>query len=116
LTVSDIFIVPIRPAQGDLDALDGLADDVDKISFINPVLKAWVVLNFCPTNPQTTDAKDARNLLQKYSAFRVAETLMHDRKAFRDAQAEGLSVLEWKDEKASESIRNLKREIVYGHA
>ena len=116
LTVSDIFIVPIRPAQGDLDALDGLADDVDKISFINPVLKAWVVLNFCPTNPQTTDAKDARNLLQKYSAFKVAETLMHDRKAFRDAQAEGLSVLEWKDEKASESIRNLKREIVYGHA
>jgi chromosome partitioning protein len=116
LTVSDIFIVPIRPAQGDLDALDGLAEDVDKISFINPGLKAWVVLNFCPTNPQTTDAKDARNLLQKYSAFKVAETLMHDRKAFRDAQAEGLSVLEWKDEKAAESIRNLKKEIVNGDA
>jgi chromosome partitioning protein len=46
----------------------------------------------------------------------VAETLMHDRKAFRDAQAEGLSVLEWKDEKAAESIRNLKKEIVYGNA
>jgi len=113
LAIADVLLSPLRPSQYDLDTLPHLAEVYSLARDFNQNIKAHLVLNLCPTNPVIKEAEEAKAYLQEFPEFQLAETLIYDRKAYRDSIAEGRSVLEWKDEKAAESIRLLLKEVLH---
>ncbi len=112
LSVADILLSPLRPSQYDLDTVPHLSEVYSLAKDFNQNLRAYLVLNLCPTNPVVKEAEEAKTYLADYSEFILAKTLIYDRKAYRDSIAEGQCVLEWKDEKAAASIRLLLKEIL----
>ena len=112
LSAADILLSPIRPSQYDLDTVPHLAEVYSKAKDFNQKLKAYLVLNLCPTNPVVREAEEAQAYLKDFSEFDVAQTRIYDRKAYRDSVAEGQSAIEWKDKKAADSIRLLVKEVV----
>jgi chromosome partitioning protein len=112
LAVADVLVSPLRPSQYDLDTLPHLAEVFSMAKDFNARLNAYLVLNLCPTNPVVTEAEEAQAYLREFPEFVLAETLINDRKAYRDSISEGRSVLEWKDPKAADSIRSLIREVL----
>lgn len=114
MTVADILISPARPSQYDLDTLPHLADIYSQAKDINPKLVGYLVLNLCPTNPVVKEVSAAQDFLSDYPEFKLAKTLVYDRKAYRDSISEGKSVLEWIDNKAKSEIERLVEEIIHG--
>ncbi len=114
MTVADILISPARPSQYDLDTLPHLAEVYSQAKDLNPKLAGYLVLNLCPTNPVIKEVAAAKEFLADYPEFKLANTLVYDRKAYRDAISEGKSVLEWTDAKAKHEIETLVEEIIHG--
>lgn len=114
MTVANILISPARPSQYDLDTLPHLAEVYSQAKDINPKLSGFLVLNLCPTNPVIKEVAAAQEFLSDYPEFKLAATLVYDRKAYRDSISEGKSVLEWSDAKAKHEIEALVEEIIHG--
>ena len=114
MTVADVLISPARPSQYDLDTLPHLAEVYSQAKDLNPKLAGYLVLNLCPTNPVIKEVAAAQEFLADYPEFKLANTLVYDRKAYRDAISEGKSVLEWTDAKAKHEIEALVGEIING--
>jgi chromosome partitioning protein len=114
MVVADIVISPSRPSQYDLDTLPHLTEVYLQAQDLNPNLRGYLVLNMSPTNPVIKEADDAREYLSDFPEFQLAETLIHDRKAFRDCIGEGKTVFEWRDPKARDEMERLMEEITNG--
>ncbi|RXJ72081.1 cobyrinic acid ac-diamide synthase [Veronia nyctiphanis] len=114
MVVADILLSPSRPSQYDLDTLPHLAEVFIQAQDLNPTLKGYLVLNMCPTNPVIKEAEDARTYLNEFPEFSMANSMVYDRKAFRDCISEGRTVFEWKDAKAKQEIEALMEEVFHG--
>lgn len=114
MTVADIMISPARPSQYDLDTLPHLAEVYSQAKDLNSKLAGYLILNLCPTNPVVKEVAAAQEFLADYPEFKLASTLVYDRKAYRDSISEGRSVLEWSDAKAKNEIEALVQEIIHG--
>ena len=112
LMVSDVFIVPCRPSQPDLDTIPIVAGIVKSIKSLNKKLEAYCVLTMSSTNPSVKEIKDSRTLLEGYPELNLVDTIISDRKVYRDAIAMGLSVIETSNVKAKTEIENLVNEIL----
>jgi chromosome partitioning protein len=115
LMVADLLIIPSRPSQPDLDTVPVILDSVSFAARVNKSLKVCCVLTMTPTNPKITETEDSKLFLEKFTNVKVLKTTIGDRKTYRDAISEGLSVIEKNDSKASFEIENLLEEILnYG--
>lgn len=114
LLAADIFIVPCRPSQPDLDTMPIILDVFNAARDINEALTAYCVLTQCPNNPSVTEINDARTYLNNYPAIQTLNALTFDRKVYRDAISLGLSVTELDNDKAAVEINSLITEIL-GH-
>lgn len=114
MIVADVLISPSRPSQYDLDTLPHLAEVFLQAKDLNPLLRGFLVLNMCPTNPVIKEAQDAQSYLSDFPEFTMANTLVYDRKAYRDCISEGKTVFEWKDNKTRDEINALMEEICHG--
>ena len=112
MTAADILIVPFRPSQPDLDTLPALDTIVEEALDINPDLKVFAALTMAPTNPTIDEVREAREYLADYPKFRFLKTIISDRKSYRDAMSEGLSVVEMKNPKAAGEIDVLVQEVL----
>lgn len=112
MLAADVLISPARPSQYDLDTLPHLVEVFTNSKMYNEGLRGFLVLNLCPTNPVIKEAQDARTYLVDFPEFRLAGSLIHDRKAYRDSVSDGRTVLEWRDKKAANEIRSLMNEIL----
>ena len=61
---------------------------------LNPDLKAYIVINRASANPKNNEVSEAKKFIAKYPIFKLLNTVIHDRKLFRDAIIGGLSVSE----------------------
>ena len=113
LMITDLLIIPCRPSQPDLDTVPVILDSVSIAKRINKSLKVCCVLTMTPTNPKISETEDSRNFLAKFSSIKILDTTISDRKTYRDAISEGLSVIEKNDNKASIEIENLLKEIIH---
>ena len=111
LAVSDVFIVPFIPRSFDIWTLEKVVQLIGEMSAANPELIAVAVLN--KTDPKGSDNDDARSFLSEdekaRELLRVLDTPLGHRKAYANAAAKGLSVVELrpKDPKAIEEMQNL---------
>jgi len=106
-----VLLVPFRPSQPDLDTLSNLQEIITQAKDLNPDLVVYGLLTMAPTNPVVHEADEAREYLQDYPEIKLLETIIRDRKVYRDAMSEGMGVIEMNNPKAAEEIQSLMREI-----
>jgi len=105
LTVADVVLIPVKPRSFDLWGVDQTADLVKEAREINNRLRAITVLN--EADPQGKDNQAAADALSEVQGIELAPLQIVRRKAFPNAAAAGLSVLEYDDAKASDEFHQL---------
>jgi len=110
LTVSDVFLVPFQPKSFDIWTAAKVAELVLEATSLNPKLKTYVFINCAAT--RGSDNKDAMAILEKIEGLILLQETVGLRKAFSNATAEGLGVIEIKtDKKAINEINALHNAI-----
>lgn len=105
LTVAEVVLIPVKPWIFDLWGVDQTADLVKEAREINEGLRAIVVLN--EADAQGKDKGSAAEALREVDGLELAPVIILRRKAFPNASAAGLSVLEYDDSKAHEELSQL---------
>lgn len=112
MTVADSLLIPIQASQFDTWTLESMAELVNQARGINPDLVAYVCVNRASSNPRVGELDEAGKLLDEYEAFKMLETALRDRIAFRHAARSGQSVAEAdSDDKAAREVSALHREV-----
>jgi chromosome partitioning protein len=111
LTVSDLVLIPVQPRSFDLWAVDMMIELLQEAREVNESLRAVSVLN--AADAQGKDNESASALLSKRAPdIEHASQIIVRRKAFPNAAAAGLSVLEYDDPKAREELTCLAEAIL----
>lgn len=106
LTVSEIFLVPFQPKSFDIWTAEKVSELIGEAVALNEDLIAYAVIN-CAAS-RGTDNEDAKKILSKAEGLRLLPATLGLRKAFSNATAEGLGVIEMRaDKKAHDEINAL---------
>jgi chromosome partitioning protein len=108
LLLSDLALVPMIPAPGDLWATNQLLELVDQARSINAELDVRVVPNMVQATALASAALEALARIH----LPVTETHITLRTAYRQALTEGTTVLGLKDAKAIEESERLVDEVL----
>lgn len=112
MSAADVLIVPFRPSQPDLDTLPALQDIIAMALDLNSKLRVKALLTMAPTNPIVNETQDAKIYLADYPVLKLMNTIIRDRKIYRDCMSEGKGVVEMDNGKARGEIQCLVQEIV----
>lgn len=112
LQVADKLIVPTQPSQADLEVLPFILKMFNTYHKDNEKLEPYIVVNKAPSNSKSTEVAEALELLQKMPKFKILNTVIRERKTFRDASAKGLSVTEMNSSKAKDEFNEFLVEIL----
>lgn len=116
LTVADLVLIPVRPRSFDLWGVDQTADLIHEAREINEALRAVVVLNEADAPSGSRRGKDneaALDALGEVAGVSVLPGVLARRKAYPNAAAGGLSVLETGDPKAREEFGRLIESLFF---
>ncbi len=111
MTAATLLLVPFRPSQPDLDTLPNLQEIITQAKDLNPDLKVYGLITMAPTNPVIHETEEAREYLQDYPEIQLLNTILRDRKIYLDAMSDGMGVVEMGNQKATEEIESLMKEI-----
>lgn len=113
LTVSDIFLVPFQPKSFDIWTSEKVSELVQEAKILNEKLKTYAFINCAGS--RGSDNEDAQQILSKVKGLLLLNVTVGLRKAFSNATAEGLGVIETKkDKKAIEEIKALYNAVFIG--
>lgn len=102
LTVSELVIIPVQPRSFDVWGVDQTAELILEAREINEQLRAVVVIN--NADSQGKDNEAAAEALREIKGVELLPHVIVRRKAFPNAAASGLSVLEYDDAKARDEF------------
>lgn len=107
LTIADIFLAPFQPRSLDVWTIGKVVSLINEIKTVNHNLKAFAVIN--RADPQGIDNQDAADIIKETEGIIYLSTAIGQRKAFANAAAEGLGIIELKaqDKKAIAEIKQL---------
>jgi chromosome partitioning protein len=111
MVVANKMIVTVRPSQFDLDTLPHMSELVEQARDLNPELDVRSLLTQVPTNPGVTERADSEDYLSDYPELKPLQTVVFERKAYRDVIGEGRGVVEWTNPKARAEIQELAAEV-----
>ena len=112
LLVADKIVIPTQPSQTDIEVLPFVLKLINTAKQANTKLEAFVVLNKAPSNSKSTEVEAAQELLNTIKSIKTLKTIIRDRKQFRDAMIDGLSVLEMNSSKAKDEFNDFLVEII----
>ena len=112
LQVSDKLIVPTQPSQADVEVLPFVLKLFNTYHTVNEKLQPYLVVNKAPSNTRSTEVADSIELLGTLPKFKLLNTIIRDRKQFRDATIQGLSVMEMGSSKARDEFNDFLVEIL----
>ncbi len=106
LTVSDIFLVPVKPMSFDIWTIDQVSRLVNEAKTLNDKLIAYAFINCA--GARGSDNHEAQSILAKAEGLTLLPVTIGLRKAFSNATAEGLGIAELKgDPKAINEMYSL---------
>jgi chromosome partitioning protein len=111
MTAAHVLLVPFRPSQPDLDTLPNLQEIITQAKDLNSELTVYGLLTMAPTNPVINETEEAREYLSDYPEINLLNTILRDRKVYRDAMSEGMGVTELGNPKAVDEVESLMQEI-----
>ncbi|WP_241238658.1 ParA family protein [Burkholderia gladioli] len=111
LVASQLLITPTQASQADLETLPKVNELVSLARGLNPDLKAHAVLSRAPSNPMIREVEDAKELLAEFDQLVLADSVIRDRKIYRDALLSGNGVIELSNSQAKAEIQLLVQEF-----
>lgn len=107
LTIADVFLAPFQPRSLDVWTIGKVVSLINEIKTVNQNLKTFAVIN--RADPQGVDNQDAADIIKETEGIVYLPTTIGQRKAFANAAAEGLGIIELKtqDKKAITEIKQL---------
>lgn len=112
LLITDKLVVPTQASLLDLEVLPYIDEKIKIAQKDNEDLKAFVVINKAPTNPKSSEIEQAKSYIADYPNFKLLQTVLRDRKQFRDAIVESKSVSEMNSSKAKDELNEMLIEIL----
>lgn len=110
LTVSDVFLVPFQPKSFDIWTTSKVSALVEEAKALNEKLISYVFIN-CG-GARGSDNDDAKEILAKAEGLKLLPCTIGLRKAFSNATAEGLGIIELNtDPKAVFEMRALYKAV-----
>jgi chromosome partitioning protein len=111
LSIATLLLVPFIPRSFDIWTLDKVSTLVEEMRAANPSLAAYVFIN--RADPRGQDNADTADALRECQGLRFVHTPLGSRKAYSNAAAQGLGVLELKpqDPKATEEMLTLYQSV-----
>lgn len=111
MTVADIMLIPFRPKRRDLKTLPDVEVLVKLATSVNPAIQVRACITQCPSLPsQVQRILDAKEACKDFG-LTTLEAVTMARNAYDDADENGMSVLEYDDEKAIEEINAIAIEL-----
>ncbi|MFC0402552.1 division plane positioning ATPase MipZ [Paraburkholderia rhizosphaerae] len=111
MAVANLLLVPTKASQADLETFSKINELIGLARGLNPELKAVALLSIAPTNPVIREVEDARELLAEFAQLELADTIIRDRKVYRDALLAGKGVIELDNSQARAEIQLLAQEF-----
>lgn len=108
---ADMLIVPFRPSQPDLDTLPKLQQIIIEAKDLNPKLVVYGLITMAPTNPVINETNEAKDYMSDYTEITLLNSIIRDRKVYRDAMSDGMGVIDMNNPKAISEIQALIQEI-----
>ena len=107
LSVADVLLVPFVPRSFDVWTLEKVSELVGEMRTANPQLRAYAFIN--RADPSGRDNEEAASIIQDTAELEFIDCPLGSRKAFSNAAAKGLGVVESKpiDSKAVGEIETL---------
>lgn len=112
MVAADLLYVPLQASQFDLETLVALNDMIVGAMDQNPTLKVFGLLSRAPSNPLISEVSEARELLAQFPLFGLVDSVIRDRKAYRDVVPLGRGVVEGVNSTAKAEIQLLVQEIL----
>ncbi len=115
--VCDRAYIPIQPFQFDIWTLKQMDELVEVAQGLNDKLQAFIVLNRVSTNPVVREEQETLAFFreEEFQHLGLIDSVLRDRIAFRKSARDGLSVVEWKqDKKATEEMNHFFKEVYGG--
>lgn len=111
LMIANKVLIPVQPSSFDVWSFDRITALVSEAKIMNSDLSAFAVLN--AADAQGQDNSEAQDALKEAEGIETLSAMIVRRKAFRNAAAQGRSVLDMspKDPKAVEEINALVQAI-----
>jgi chromosome partitioning protein len=110
LTVTDVLLVPFQPKSFDIWTISKVTDLLEEVKILNPKLIAYCFINCGGT--RGSDNTEAMSILEKAHGLELLSIVIANRKAFSNATAEGMGIIETKgDLKAVNEMKNLHNAI-----
>lgn len=105
ISVADILILPFKPSSIDIWTMVPIKDMLDEC--LNTRLKVYAIIS--QADAKGKDNEEAIAILNDFQNVTVLKTMIGNRKAFRNAAADGLGVIELDpcDKKAVQEMENL---------
>ena len=115
LSVADILLVPFVPRSFDVWTLEKVSELVGEMRTANPELKAYAFINRADATGR--DNSEAAEIIRDTTELEFIDCPLGSRKAFSNAAAKGLAVVEHKpqDPKAVKEIETLYRYLFDTH-
>jgi len=111
MLAADRFFMPVRPSQFDAWTIEKIDEMVEAARINNEGLQAFAFLNLASPHPKASEIAEVRAYIAEFEHIILAESVIRDRIAFRNAAKKGLSVYEMDDLKAKAEIYYLYNEV-----
>ena len=111
--VANVFVMPVRPSQFDLDTVPRMTEIYNDAKLLNPDLQFKAIITMGSPNPVIHESQEAQAFFENYPDITLLKTIIRERKAYRDAiSGVGLGVVELDNPKAKAEISGLLSEVL----
>lgn len=111
MAAAHVLLIPLRASQPDLETMMHINETIGLAKGLNPRLQAHAVLSMAPTNPYVDEVREARAFLADFDEVTLCDSIIRDRKIYRDAMLAGAGVVEMRNSKASAEMQLLAQEL-----
>jgi chromosome partitioning protein len=113
MVVCHKMIIPVKPSQFDAETIPAMSDLIDKAQIMNPSLSPTIIVSMASPNPVVKEDEELIEALKDFDNLVVADTIIRERKVYRDVLKTGLTVLEAApiNRKARDEMINLFEEV-----
>lgn len=111
MVACDKIYIPLKASQPDIETSKHMSQLVKLARGLNKKLIAVALISMAPTNHISKEDEEAAELLSKLPDINTSSIIIHERKVYRDAIAEGKGVIEYSNSKAIKEINSLFKEV-----